>query len=150
MYIFDSVIKINPRCKMLNDITNQLAVSHLIEANCCLLPFISISNVFYISWHASCNYIDNNRQSCSDLHYRMSSWWCLHGSSTPFCLIMSAMVRPRLNIDSQLVLIKLTRQRPIKRRQRVRPAKINTIKTTNNYIICLLWVCPNPHAFLTI
>lgn len=68
------------------------------------------------------------RRFGSHLDDRMSCGWSLDGSSAPLCLIVGSVVRAGLHLDTQLVLVKLGRQRPVEWRQGVRPTSVERQK----------------------
>lgn len=59
----------------------------------------------------------------------------LHGSSAPLRLIVGSVVRTRLHLNTQLILVKLGRQWPVKWWQRIRPTTI-----FNQYTISMLHI----------
>lgn len=60
----------------------------------------------------------------SHLDDRMTRRCSFDGSSAPLRLIVSSVVRTRLHLDTQLVLVKLGRQRPVEWWQGVRPTGV--------------------------
>lgn len=71
---------------------------------------------------------------------RMSCRCSLYGSSAPLRLIVGSVVWTRLHFDTQLILVKLGRQWPVKWRQRIRPTTIfnqYTISMPHIHNICV-------------
>lgn len=63
----------------------------------------------------------NPEKFCFHLDNRMSSRCSFDGSSAALRLVVGSVVWPRLDLNTQLILVKLGWQRPIKWRQGVRP-----------------------------
>lgn len=76
----------------------------------------------------------------------MSCWGGLHSSSAALRLVVGSVMRPGLDLYSQLVLVKLGRQRPVERRQSIRP-KINMDNNTTEMSFTFTGnnMCSKPH-----